>query len=127
MKNRFLFANPKGLDLDSLRNTKKRVTLGLKCNPSLKLSLAEDAFKRGMKLSQHVEDLLQDNQSHKLNSQVNELRNKLRFYENDVLQGFFEANKNKVKPYVASDGKVVNQQINSIQDVYTILINSFKK
>ena len=63
MKNRFLFANPKGLDLDSLRNTKKRVTLGLKCNPSLKLSLAEDAFKRGMKLSQHVEDLLQDNQA----------------------------------------------------------------
>jgi hypothetical protein len=127
MKNRFLFANPKALDLDAIRNTSKRVTLGLKCNPSLKLSLAEEAHKRGMTLSQHVEDLLQSNSFQKLNSRVSELSSKLRFYENEVLQGLFEANKDKVKTYVDNQGKVIHQKINSIQDVYTILVNSFKK
>jgi AraC-like DNA-binding protein len=127
MKNRFIFANPKALDLDAIRNTSKRVTLGLKCNPSLKLSLAEEAHSRGMTLSQHVEDLLQNNNFQKLNLRVSELSSKLKFYENYLLRNMFEANKDKVKTYVDRQGKVIHKKINTIQDVYTILVNSFKQ
>jgi len=127
MKNRFLFNNPKALDLDAIKNTNKRVTLGLKCNPSMKLSLAEEAQKRGITLSQHVEDLLKKNSFKNLNSQVTELISKLRFYENDLLHELFEENKDKVKTYMDKNGKVIHQKINTIQDVYTILVNSFKK
>ena len=127
MKNRFLNSNPKALNLDTLRNSDKRVTMGVKCNSSLKLNLAEEALIRGMTLSQHVEDLLINKSINKMTSQINNLNKKVMFYENSFLKELFEENIGKVIVYKNKDGAPVNKSIDSIEDVYTVLVNSFQK
>jgi hypothetical protein len=127
MKNRFIYSNPKALNLYLLRNTDKRVTLGLKCNPSMKLRLAEEAQSMGITLSQHVEDLLKNDDTKKINTKFLELTKKINFYENNVLKELLEENRNKEIDYKDSSGVILKKKINSIEDIFTVLVNSFKK
>jgi hypothetical protein len=131
--------NPKALNLDALKYADTNVTLGFKCEPELKLQLAQDAEKAGLTLSSYVKNLVIESdilikqefskverRLERLQAKTTELQNKIGIYENDILQNIFIKYKNATLTYKNRDGADVVLIITSIQDVYTYLINSFK-
>lgn len=127
--------NPKALNLTSIKNSSKKVTLGFKCSPKLKILLAEKASINGLTLSSYVESTLSEYQStigvlEKKNKELNlanfQLSLKTKFYENDNLKKLYNDHQGKTVTYINSKGEEVNHKIVTIEDVYTVLINSFK-
>jgi hypothetical protein len=53
-------------------------------------------------------------------------KQKIEFYENDILKNLFTVNKGKTFEFTSAKGETLKVTVNSLQDVYTILINSFK-
>jgi len=128
MKN---ITNPKALNLDAVRNSKSRVTVGFKCEPSLKLSMAEAAEEEGLTLSEYVEAVLLNYEINyqrleKLTETINSQNKIIGFYENDILKRLFVRYKNQVVEYVNDEQQKVNAKISDLKDVYTVIINSFK-
>jgi hypothetical protein len=135
MKNRFLYSNPKALNIDSLRKTTKRVTMGVKCNPSLKLTLAEEAQARGLTLSAYTENFLinahkiiaeKDIELERMFSENLNLLQTVNFYQSPILFKLFKEYRGKSISYKNIDGLEVNLIINDVKDVFTIIVNSFK-
>jgi len=123
--------NPKALNLDAVRNSKSRVTVGFKCEPSLKLSLAEAAEEEGLTLSEFVEAVLLNYENNyqrleKLTETINSQNKIIGFYENDILKKLFVRHKNQVVEYINGEQQKVNAKISDLKDVYTVIINSFK-
>lgn len=131
--------NPKALNLDVLKNTYGDVTLGFKIKSEVKLKLAEDAEKLGLTLSSYVKRLVDDGnyfideikdqvkkEKDKLIKEKTELQERITFYENDTLQNLFKEHKSQMISYINSVGVKVNKEIVNIQDVYEIIISSFK-
>ena len=127
--------NPKALNLDLVRNSESSVTLGFKCPPELKLILAEEAENAGLTLSSYVCQLVNfemeekfrlHQQNQLLTAAVEKFEGDLKFFKNKQLLDLFEKQKGKKTSYINRDGKEVNVIINSIEDVYELMINSFK-
>jgi hypothetical protein len=114
------------------QKTENKVLIGFKCSPSLRNSLCNQADKLGVSLSSYVETLvLSQDENNKelktLSEKVSSLREEISFYENPFLHELFEAHKGKEINYKNSSGKTITLNINSIKDVFTVIINSFKK
>jgi len=114
-----------------LTNSERKVLVGFKCNPSLRLALCERAEKLDVTLSSHVETIVstQENKQNdilKLSKEVNALKERITFYENPFLTELYEEYKGKTISFKNRAGETVNQTINSIKDVFTVIINSFK-
>ena len=130
------YINPKALNLDAVRNSSESsVTLGFKCPPELKLILAEEAEKAGLTLSNYVyqlvdfemkEKFLMRQQNELLTAALEKVDGELKFFKNKHLFDLLQKQKGKASTYINRDGKVVNVVINSIEDVYELMINSFK-
>lgn len=120
--------NPKALNLDKIRNTDKKVTLGFKCSPETKIELAEKARNFGLTLSEYVQNIIKNRKSEKdvLINKIKELSDRLTFYENDTLKDIFKENENKLISFENKEGKKVNIKITDIKDAYFVIINSFK-
>jgi hypothetical protein len=119
--------NPKALNLEKLRQTNKRVTLGFKCSPQLKISLANQAESNNMTLSEYVEGLVMyvDEEHQFLRLRINKLTKEVNFYENQKLNQLFNENKGRLLYYVNTDNEQKEIRIDTIKDLYTILVNSF--
>ena len=117
--------NTKALNLEKLNTEKNKATLGFRCCPKLKLQLAQEAQKLNITLSDYVESIVTNYETGE-NNLVPELKAKIDFYENDILKDFFTANKGKVFDFKNAKGEPLKITINSLQDIYTVLINSFK-
>ena len=50
--------NPKGLDIEMIKASKTKTTIGFTTAPDLKLKLAEEAQSLGISLSEHVESIV---------------------------------------------------------------------
>ncbi len=131
------FINPKALNLEAIRNRpgQSKVTLGFKCSPHIKLALAEEANELGLTLSEYVENIIgnyreiiseNDPEIPELRRQIDQLKARMLFYENPLLQEMFEAHKNQELKFINSKNEEVNLKITDIRDVYTVIINSFK-
>ncbi len=112
-------------------NNERKVLIGFKCSPSLRLSLCEQADKLGVTLSSHVETIVsaQENELTNIKSlseQVIRLKERIAFYENPILKELYEQFKGKTISYKDGQGNTINKPINTIQDVFTVIINSFK-
>lgn len=128
MIKRRVYNNPKALNLEKLIGIKNKVTLGFKCSPELKLKLADGASDRGLTLSNYTEMLLLD-LDEIITEKVFELElvnNKINFYESNELKALFNKHKGKTVAFKNSNNEMVNQKINCIEDVYLVLVNSFK-
>lgn len=117
--------NPKALNLDALYSARKKVTLGFKCSPQLKLQLANEAQRLNLTLSEYMESIAQ-NYDETVNHVITQLKGDKQFYENEILLSHFAALKGKVIPLINERGEKTTITINSPKDVYTVLINSFK-
>ena len=117
--------NPKALNLERLKNMQSKITLGFKCSPKLKLELAQRAQSLGISLSECVESIVLANNEVNVH-EVQKMIDKIRFYENDILKEFFSSYKEQTIEFVNAKGQRMKITINSLQDVYTIIINSFK-
>jgi len=127
--------NPKALNLEAVRIAESNVTVGFKCEPELKLLLAEEAENAGLTLSNYVSKLVgfeinvirqlrQENQS--LKGSIEKSNNLLTFYRNQLLFDLYDLHKGKQISYLNRFGEMVKQKITSIEDVYLVIINSFK-
>lgn len=134
--------NPKALNLFALEGGTSKVTLGFKCTPQLKLRLALEAEQLGLTLSSYVENLIENaeefiedseqlvkaktKQVETLTNQIKQQGMLIEFYESPILKKIFSDFKNQQVSYVDSNGNKINLTLNSIADVYTVLVNSFQ-
>ena len=120
--------NPKALKLEGLENLNRKVTIGFKCHPQIKLHLAAEAKKSGLTLSEFIEILIQelDSAVNLEKEEVQKLQQQLAYYENEVLLEWFKHHENQNIKYTNSKGEIVSITIKQPRDIYTILINSFK-
>lgn len=113
------------------KKLKHKVLVGFKCNPSLRLELCEQSEKIGVTLSSHVETIVstyknRDIEVKELYDKINNLEGKVSFYEDPLLEELYKKHKGKNIAYIKRDGKKTTKAIDNIQDVFTIIINSFK-
>lgn len=128
--------NPKALNLFALEGETSKVTLGFKCTPQLKLRLALEAEQLGLTLSSYVGNLIENAEELILIKTKQEIKpfirkieyqsKQIEFYESPILKKMFSDVKNQQVSYVDSNGNKVNVTVNSIADVFTIMINSFQ-
>lgn len=127
--------NPKALDLDSIIGMNKKVTLGFRCAPEFKVELAKMAYSEGLTLSAYVENILLNYSAalSTLQSVLNELKaenkalcDKVKFYESGKLKKMFEMYRGRKVLYNGTDGVKTEISVDRIEDVYTIMVNSFK-
>ncbi len=120
--------NPKALYLDGLDTATKKVTVGFKCNPKIKLKLAQDASKFGLTLSEYVENLLLNIEGTKQPEpkEILEMKDKIVFYENDILKSMFKEYAGNEIQFKNANGEDLKIKIKDTKDIYTIIINSYK-
>ena len=120
--------NPKALHLDGLDTATKKVTVGFKCNPKVKLKLAQDANKYGLTLSEYIENLLLDLDGAKRpeTKEISELKEKLAFYENDILMALFGKYEGQEIAFKNAENQELNIEVREPKDIYKIIINSYK-
>jgi hypothetical protein len=117
--------NTKALNLGKLHLEKNKITLGFKCSPRLKLKLAQEAHSLNITLSEYVESIAENHDSGKNHLLAQKIK-EVEFYENDLLQTLFLQNKGKTFDFTTAKGESLKIHIETLQDVYTVLINSFK-
>lgn len=120
--------NPKALHLDGLDTATRKVTVGFKCNPKVKLRLAQEANKYGLTLSEYIETLLLEVEGVKQPEDkiVLGLMEKIAFYENDILKALFGEYEGKHYEFKNANGQDLNIKVTEPKDIYTIIINSYK-
>lgn len=112
-----------------------KVIVGFKCSPNFKSHLQKVALNCGLTLSAYSEKFMMN--AHKMISQKNiELEKKtsenlqllqtVNFYQSPILFKLFEEYKGKSIAYKNYEGNEVNLIIADVQDVFTIIVNSFR-
>lgn len=112
-------------------NPEHKVLIGFKCSPSVRASLCSQADKLGVSLSSFIETIVLNQEENNRKFHILTERNKalsdhISFYESSFLKDLFEQYKGKNIIYKNREGKRIQLTINSIQDVFTIITNSFK-
>lgn len=124
--------NPKALNLEVLNELDTNVTLGFKCDPALKLHLANQASQFGYSLSSYVHNLVSENQKFldvlidNYLKEIDILTKKVNFFDNNILKNILEKQKGKVVTYKTYEGVDEVKKVTTTEDVYSIIINSFK-
>jgi hypothetical protein len=121
------------LNIDKLKYLDKPVTMGIRINPQTKLTLAAEASKNGLTLSEFVLKMItnkieiskQTIDSLKENVYLKEKM--LTKYETPYLKQLFEKEKGNMYPYQdktnLTEKSVV---INQLTDMYELILNSFE-
>ena len=135
------------LQIEELANAKNKVTLGFKCNAGTKIQLAKEAQQHGMTLSEYVDTLVllrhqkqtkeeslksnsvllkAEREVESLKSRVVDLQGRLHFYEgNTLIVDMFNAHRGQKVHLSDEKGKQRSITIDSISDIFTVLIMSF--
>ena len=124
----------KALNLEVLQHSKNKVTLGFKCNPLVKLTLAQEAERLGITLSEHVENIVVNRkqlingngEANASEETINKLKEKINFYENDFLKKLLDDNKGIPHTYIDANGETQTLTVNSMQDAFTVMTNSYR-
>lgn len=129
----------RALQLEGLQFAQNKVTLGFKCDAGTKIQLAQEAQRMEMTLSEYVDTIIAsrhllvqqstDNESTLtsqlilLDDEVGELKARVAFYENEYMQEMFRKSQGTIQELTDSEGNSFHLTVNSIQDVYTVLLN----
>ena len=119
----------KQLNIDRLQGINKRVPVSFKIDSMFKLELFQEAFTRNQDISTYIRTIVEERQKierySKLQSKYQILLNELstfNFSEADVL---FQKFKGKKIEY-SDNGLMKRKTIETLADVYYIIIKSFK-
>lgn len=125
----------KSLNLPALESASGKVTLGFRCHAAEKLRLAQEAQSQGLNLSEYVESLIAIRHQPRQNlpdtdatEQTRGLKAALDFYEKEpLLLEMLRATTGQTTTFKAANGQTVNITIRNVKDVFTVLVNSFRK
>lgn len=118
---------------------RKKVTLGFKCDPSIKIKLAQEASSLGLTLSSYTERLissiveLRAENSHlkievqRLTIMNGVLKSSLDFYEGGIIESLFMKYRDQEVKFVNHHGDSETIKIERARDVFTIMTSSFKE
>ena len=114
-----------------LFKNKRKVLVGFKCSPSLKLTLYNEAKKLDVTLSSFVETIAEnhlsdENEIKTLTEEVRHLKEALDQYESSYLKDLFKKYKGQEVTYLNRDDETVTITIEKVSDVFQVIINSFK-
>lgn len=120
----------RSLDVSALTNAKTKVTLAFKCEAKLKMDLAIESERYTMSLSEYVEVLVAKRHENisetECMMQLEKLKARLSFYENEKLKKLFDKYKGRTIPYRDENSIEREATINSIQDLYLQIMQSLK-
>jgi hypothetical protein len=135
----------RALQLEGLENARNKVTLGFKCDAGTKILLAQEANQSGMTLSEYVDTVIsarhyQNQQStgthfnsdlklklEKSKQENQQILKALEFYEsNAILKNLFFQNQGKKIQFPDAYGRNQEIRIQSVADIFTVIIHSFK-
>jgi len=95
--------------------------------------MAMEAKEYGMSLSEYAEviastrhDSGSNQEQQELLKEIKSLKAKIGFYESDLLRKHLEANRGEINHFTDSLGNHREIQITSLEDIYTVIINSIK-
>jgi antitoxin component of RelBE/YafQ-DinJ toxin-antitoxin module len=119
----------------------RKLTVGFKCDAALKQKLTKVSNELGFTVSEFIETLLgnytdldryiTENRSDaeknkRLTAQLDEVETKLAFYENPKMKRFLTRLIGQDFRFIDYDGNQVELHVTTIQDVFTLMITSFK-
>ncbi len=117
------------LDLLAMLSSSKKVTLGFKCDPELKMRLASEAQSKGLSLSEYVEQVAKDRFSHmediKIENDLMTMTEKINHYENSTVHALFLLYNGKVVEYTTYKGEKKAKRIEHIEEIFTIIMDTF--
>ncbi|HRG89896.1 MAG TPA: hypothetical protein PLW44_12810, partial [Chitinophagales bacterium] len=70
------------IDYEAIENSTGKITTGFRCEPELKLELANEATELGIKLSEHLENTLANR--HKLRAETEQLKAENKKLQSDL-------------------------------------------
>ena len=105
-------------------SSKAKLTTSFKCSADYKDNLAQQANGVDMSLSEYIEARLQ--YSEKLEEELDDIKSKLSVYECPKLREHLKRLAGKVIQFIDADGNEINVTVNSLPDVYKILVHSFQ-
>lgn len=79
------------IDYEAIENSTGKITTGFRCEPQLKLELANEAIELGIKLSEHLENIVANRHKFKaeleqLNADFKKQQNDCRLKETEILR-----------------------------------------
>ena len=100
-----------------------KLMVGFRCSPELKLQLTKTTQDCYFSLSEYCELILSSYEE--TADKITELESLVGFYENDKLKRLFSKLKGQQIDFTSADGYPMSVKVNSVKDVFTILVNSF--
>jgi hypothetical protein len=104
------------------------VVVAFKTTVTRKNNWQQEADYAGLPLSSYLDGkltLFDENEENYLRT-VSDLNERLKFYENSRLQDFLKRLQGKQFNFIDTDGNQIDVTVASVQDVFTLLIHSFK-
>lgn len=104
------------------------VTIGFKTRRARKNYLSQCAADLGLTLSAYVDSklLVSEEEEEKNLKVISQLRERLKVFEESRLQIFLKKMKGKVFDFVDEDGNSIHVEVTNVEDVFKILVHSFK-
>jgi hypothetical protein len=119
----------KSLDLHSLANRTSQVVIGFKTTPQLKLKLAAEATEKGTNIGSYVRNIIENREHNEIAKVLKienaKLKNKISVYENPEAKAILVNYNGKEVDYY-ENGLKKTTIIKSIEDVYFVIMKSFK-
>ena len=100
-----------------------KLMVGFRCSPELKLTLSKSASLCYFSLSEYCELILSSYEE--TSEKILELESLVNFYENDKLKKLFKELHGQENNFNSTDGYPMSVKVNSIKDIFTIIVNSF--
>ena len=123
--------NPKALNLDAVSQSQNKVTTGFRCDPQVKIDLAEYAADYGLTLSHYIERIVTerlggDDEINIIRKRNSELEARLTLYETDILKKMLKDQKGNSFAIRDGEGKKTVLKINDLPDVNQFIQYTFK-
>lgn len=124
--------NPKALNLDAVSQSQNKVTTGFRCDPQIKINLAEYAEDCGLTLSHYIEGIVtesvlgSDEEINIIRKRNSELEARLTLYETDILKKMLKDQKGNSFTIRDGEGKETVLKINDLPDVNLFIQYTFK-
>jgi hypothetical protein len=113
---------------ENLSNSGPLVTVAFKTTSERKNNWQQEADYANIPLSSYIDSrlILAEENEDKYFSTISDLKSQLAFYERSRLQDFLKKLQGQHYKFIDPDGNQIEITVNSVADVFILLVNSFK-